>query len=212
MNQAADHLNLFIELARHGERAMASDKEHAAYRVAQAVLESVPTPSETELRGLTVFIGASKFRCEDMRQRISVQPGTSGTEFVVPRSGTSPLAFTGERLVRVTGLDLQRDKQVSRWHEIELFLTNSKRYVVAVHFVCESKHDDPYDEAEVFDSPTGVIEYLERFDPVEGVRGWPLDRHREQDRRLRTALTNNFERLVSQLFASRVEFAERLCG
>ncbi len=92
-----------------------------------------------------------------------------------------------------------------------MFLTNSKRYVVAIHFVCETKHDDPYDEADVFDSPAEVIDYLEQFNPLEGVRGWTLERHREQDRRLRTGLTNNFERLVSQLLASRSEFAERLC-
>lgn len=113
-------------------------------------------------------------------------------------------------MVHVSGRDLQREKHVSRWHEIELFVTDSNRYVVAVHFVCKTKHDDPYDKAKVFDSPAEVIEYLEEFDPVEGVRGWTLDRHREQDRRLRTALTNSFQRLVSQLLAGRPEFAQKL--
>ncbi|MBM3802962.1 MAG: hypothetical protein FJW26_11730 [Acidimicrobiia bacterium] len=191
-------------------RATAGDLEHAAYRLAQAVLDDVPTLDEAELRGLTVFIGLSKYRCEAMRERISLPSKNSGEQFFVPRSGTSPLDFTGERLVHVSGRDLQRDKRLSRWHEIELFVTNSNRYVVAIHFACETKHDDPYDEAEAFDSPTDVIEYLEEFDPVEGVRGWTLDRHREQDRRLRTALTNSFQRLVSQLLAGRPEFAQKL--
>jgi hypothetical protein len=208
MNLTTDHLDHFIELARHSVRATASAREHAAYRLAQAVLDDVPMLDETELRGLTVFIGASKYRCESMRQRISVPTKTSGEQFVVPRSGSSPLTFTGTRLARVSGRDLQRDKHVSRWHEIELFLTNSKRYVVAVHFVCETKYDDPYDKADVFDSPAGVIDYLERFDPVERVRGWPLERHREQDRRLREALTHSFDRLVSELLKDQPAFAE----
>lgn len=133
--------------------------------------------------------------------------------FSVPRSGNSPLLFEGEQLCHVRGIDLwPKDKAnpPHRWHEITIYRTQSGRYVVAIRFHCNPKYDDPYEEAEVCDTPQDVIEYLTTFDPVDGIRGWTLEKHREQDRRLRAALVANFETLVSQALSSRPEFAVRV--
>ena len=135
------------------------------------------------------------------------------SKFTVPRSGTSPLAFDGEQIALVSGKDLwpkDKPRPPNRYHNIGLYRTEKGRYVVTVEFRCDTKFDDPYDEAEVFDSPAEVVAYLEHFNPLEGVRGWTLERHSEQDKRLREALTNNFETLVSQALASGDEFAERI--
>ena len=134
-------------------------------------------------------------------------------EFLLPRSGTGPLHFEGDRLAFASGRDLwpkDKPRPPNRYHNIGLYRTQKGRYIVAVEFRCNTKFDDPYDEVEVFDSPVKVVEYLENFDPLEGVRGWTLERHAEQDHRLREALTNNFERLVSQVLAGRTEFADRV--
>ena len=133
--------------------------------------------------------------------------------FMLRRSGTGPLQFEGELLAFASGHDLwpkNKPRPPNRYHNIGLYRTHKGRYVVAVEFRCDTKFDDPYDAVEVLDSPQDVVEYLEDFDPLEGVRGWTLERHAEQDKRLREALTNNFERLVSLLLAGREEFAERV--
>lgn len=131
-------------------------------------------------------------------------------EFFIPRSGSSPLSFNGKRLAFVSGKDITSDKRATRYHEIGIYQATSGRYVVAIHFVCDTKYDDPYDEAEAFDTPAEVLLYLEEFDPLEGVRGWTQERHADQDRRLRDALTNNFERLVSKVLGGLNEFAEKV--
>ncbi len=131
-------------------------------------------------------------------------------DFLLPRSGSAPLAFTGEQLAYVSGKDIAADKRATRYHEIGLYRAASGRYVVAIHFVCQTKYDDPYDEAEAFDTPREVVQYLEEFEPLEGVRGWTQEKHAEQQERLKRALTNNFERLVSELLSSQAEFAERV--
>lgn len=131
--------------------------------------------------------------------------------FTIPRSGSAPLAFEGHEIASVSGKKPgPGDKRITRWHDLSLYRAASGRYVVAIHFRCETRHDDPYDEAEVFEKPEDVIKYLEDFDPVEGVRGWTQQTHAEQDRRLREALTNNYERLVSELLADQPEFVEKV--
>lgn len=131
-------------------------------------------------------------------------------DFIVPRYSAASLAFTGELLATVSAKSTRPNKTNKRYHEIDLYLTDSGKYVVAIRFRCETRHDDPYDEAEVCESPAEVVEYLTEFDMLANVRGWPLAAHRQEDQRLREALTNNFDRLVSQLLSSRAEFAERV--
>lgn len=131
-------------------------------------------------------------------------------EFTVPRFAAAPLAFSGKLLVSVSGQQTRPGKTNVRWHEIDLYATDSGKYVVAIRFRCDTRHDDPYDEAEVLTSPEAVVEFLTTFDPVEAVRGWPNQGHEQQDERLREALTNSFDRLVSQVLAGRNEFAERV--
>ena len=132
-------------------------------------------------------------------------------EFRLARSGTGQLVFDGELLAFACGKDLwpaDKKGQPHRYHNLGLYRSKSGRYVVTIAFRCKPKHDDPYDEAEAFDTPQEVLAYLNDFDPVEGVRGWPGNDYREQDRRLRGALTSSFETLVSQVLAGRDEFAE----
>lgn len=134
-------------------------------------------------------------------------------EFTVPRSGTSHLVFNGERIAFADGRDQwppTKSHPPNRYHTIALYRTESGRYVVHIAFRCNPEYDDPWDEAEVFDDPSEVVEYLNDFNPTEGIRGWPSEKHATQHQRLITALTNNFEILVSQVLAGQAEFAERV--
>lgn len=129
------------------------------------------------------------------------------------RSGRAPLKFQGAQLAQARGQDLWKGSEKlrpNRFHTITLYRSESGKYVVQIQFRCNIKYDEPYDEVEVFEKPQDVVEYLSDFDPTEGIRGWTLERHQEQDRRLRTALTNNFETLVSQVLAGQDEFAEKV--
>lgn len=131
-------------------------------------------------------------------------------DFIVPRHAAAPLAFSGELLASVSGQQTRPDKTNKRWHEIDLYKTATGKYVVAIRFRCATKYDDPFDDAEVLTSTDEVTDFLNGYDPVEHVRGWPLERHEQEDQRLREALTHHFDRLVSQLLSSRAEFAERV--
>lgn len=130
--------------------------------------------------------------------------------FTVPRYSDAPLAFEGELIGSVSGEHTRPDKANNRWHEIDLYHTQSGKYVVAIRFRCSTRHDDPYDEAEVCQTPAAVVRFLNEFDPVEKVRGWPLEKHVNEDARLRHWLMVGFEQLASQLISNRAEFAERV--
>lgn len=135
------------------------------------------------------------------------------TDIELARSGRAPLKFRGEQIAQARGDALWQGSpklKPNRYHTITLYRTESRKYVVQIQFHCNTKYDDPYDEVEVFEQPQQVVEYLEDFDPVDGIRGWTLERHQEQDRRLRAALTGNFETLVSQVLAGHDEFAEKV--
>ena len=67
-------LDKFLGLARNGQSATASDAEHAAYRLAYAVLDDVQHLDETELRGLTVFIGLAKTVPGKMLELLEADP------------------------------------------------------------------------------------------------------------------------------------------
>lgn len=69
-----DNLNHFLTLASRGESAAGSSGEHAAYRMAHAVLDDVPTLDEAALRGLTIFVGITKYqpiRAREMLETVS---------------------------------------------------------------------------------------------------------------------------------------------
>ena len=132
-------------------------------------------------------------------------------EYTVPRFDEAPLAFEGELLASVSGQHTRPGKTNNRWHEIDLFKTQSGKYVVAIRFCCATQHDDPYEDAEVFTTPQESLAFLHDYDPVENVRGWPLAKNADNDRRLREALVGNFERLVAQIVATcPTLFAERI--
>lgn len=59
MNQIQDKLNQFLDKARRGCTATSGADEHAAYRLAEAVLDDASRLDEATLRGLTVFLALS---------------------------------------------------------------------------------------------------------------------------------------------------------
>lgn len=130
--------------------------------------------------------------------------------FTIPRYAAAPLAFDGELLATASGQHTRPNKANSRWHELDLYLAESGKYVVAIRFRCSTRHDDPYDDAEVCQTPADVVRFLGEYDPVEKVRGWPLQQHAKEDARLREQLTSAFDRLASQVIANRDEFAEQV--
>jgi hypothetical protein len=127
---------------------------------------------------------------------------------ILPRSGSSPLSFFGHLLAKAG--EPPTDKYIVRWHELELYLTNSGRYVVAIHFRTTSRHEKPWNDAFPMDTVEEVVSLLEEYDPVEYVLGWPVPRYADKDKRVRETLIAEFDVLVSALLAGLEEFAEKV--
>jgi len=130
--------------------------------------------------------------------------------FNLPRTGQPPIAFDGTEIAFASGSNLPSKRVNPRWHEIALYKTASGKYVAHVAFKCDSRYDTERDDAKVCETPDCIIAWLNAFNPTEHVRGWPLDKHRIQDERLREKLTTAFKTLVTQALAQTSEFSEKV--
>lgn len=59
LTDAEHDLQQFLDLAGNGLSAAADNNEHAAYRLAQAVIDDANILSEPQIRGFTVFTAIS---------------------------------------------------------------------------------------------------------------------------------------------------------
>lgn len=130
--------------------------------------------------------------------------------FNIPRTGQPPIAFEGEVIAFVCGADAPSKRANPRWHEITLYKTKTGKYVAHVAFKCDSRYDTERDDVRICNTPDCVLEWLNSFNPTDNVRGWPLDKHRTQDERLREKLTAAFKTLITQALAQTSEFSERI--
>lgn len=128
----------------------------------------------------------------------------------LPRTGSTPLAFEGTRLAHVSGADIPSAKKNPRWHEIDLYQTQAGDYVAHVAFLCDSRYDTERHDVIVSNRPSVIVAWLNDFEPVKHVRGWPILTHRQQDERLREKLTAAFRLIVTQSLAQTEAFSERI--
>lgn len=130
--------------------------------------------------------------------------------FNIPRSGQTAIAFDGEILAQVSGADLPSKRVNPRWHEISLYKTVTGKYVAHVAFKCDSQYDSERDEVQVCKSPDEIVTFLNTHQPTRYVRGWPGDKHKAQDDRLREKLTQAYRNLVTQALVQTSELSERI--
>ena len=130
--------------------------------------------------------------------------------FNIPRTSQTAIAFEGELLAHVSGKDIPSVQKNPRWHEINLYRTASGKYVAHVAFKCDSRYDNERDDVQVCKSPDEIVTFLNSFNPTTNVRGWPHDKHKQQDDRLREKLTEAVKTLATQALAQTSEFSERI--
>ncbi len=94
---------------------------------------------------------------------------TDSKQFTVTRDGKKDLQFTGVKIG--SGSDHEHQgPQNSRWSEIDIFRTDSGRYVVAQVFRTRWQGEEDSRRAEVCESAAAVLELLE-WEDEEGNSG-----------------------------------------
>ena len=128
------------------------------------------------------------------------------TAFNIPRTGQKSLAFDGELLAHVSGHSAKNP----RWHEVSLYRTQEGVYVAHVAFRCNSEYDTGRDDVCISHKQEVIVEFLNTHQPTRFVRGWPGEKHKAQDVRLREKLTQAYRTLVSQALSATSELSEKI--
>ena len=140
----------------------------------------------------------------------------AGNQYNLKRSGTAPLAFTGELLAESSGLQLHKgtDKPGKRdsWHEARVYKTEGGNWIVEITFQSSFRHEHPAWYAEAFETPQEARNALESYDPSKDVRGYPADHpgREEKQRALLEAARERFDAILTDLFSQVPEFADRV--
>lgn len=126
----------------------------------------------------------------------------------VNRTGNRPLQFEGETLA--TGSSSTHSGATSsRWHEVQLYQTNSGQYVCSIGYRTQWQGESEYDEAESFAEIDGVVSMLRGYDPTQYLIGYPpgnLTYDQKQDR-IKKELRIKWEELVAEVLS---EFPEEI--
>lgn len=116
------------------------------------------------------------------------------------RTGREPLEFDGT-LVAEASTHAHRGPQENRWHDLSVYRTRGGKIVLAVRYnTCwQGEHD--HHDAEVFDAPSDLADYLQAYPALRAVAGYPpgVKDYEDKQRRLKHALQAAFERAVSRL-------------
>lgn len=118
--------------------------------------------------------------------------------FKLNRSGKSPLKFNGELITESSS----SGHNSTRWHEVSVYKTDSKKWVVAVEFVSRWQGEMSKDTVEYFDNPQDIAEYLEKFDCFDGLLGFPASEHyADKQAKLEKDIKTRWDALVSEILS-----------
>ena len=130
----------------------------------------------------------------------------------LPRTGMTPIRFTGEILSHVSGRDLPKCESRQRWHELTLYRTDSDRFILHAAFRAETRYETDNDQVRVFDTLFLAAQWLWQWHATRNclaaVQGWQLERHRERDAALRRDLLNQMSSLITKLVEQVPQAAE----
>lgn len=115
------------------------------------------------------------------------------------RTGMRPLSFEGEILIGRSGHD-DNGTCNSRWWEIGVYQTNSGKLVLYLEWNTNWQSEKRYREATVFDTPGELATYLEKFDPICKLVGYPISndqKYAERQRRIEQTIRDNWGEMVS---------------
>ena len=131
------------------------------------------------------------------------------SEYSLPRSGNSPLAFDGELIAESDG-QRQFGKEHNRYHEIAVYRTDGGKYVVAIRYHTHWQGEAHHDFAIAVDTASEAADEFRNHEPTSHVGGYPVaDNYAEKQQRLLADIRARYDAQVSEILSGE-EFAERI--
>jgi len=126
------------------------------------------------------------------------------TQHTIPRSSQSSLTFEGEQIAAQKSPAHRRaeKKATCTWFECEVFRTKGGKFVVHVGYRWQGKltREINSDHARVFDELIEAMEYLDDFDPLECITGFPSgERYEKQQQELESDVSTDWNLLVDMV-------------
>jgi hypothetical protein len=129
------------------------------------------------------------------------------THYSLPRTGAPNLSFEGELLAQVQGEEhLPPNRRNPRWHDLSLYRTRGRKYVLFVSLISDwERRDGTFEPAHhvalVLESPDAVRAALAAHDPATGVEGFPPDpQFAKRQQKILDDIRTRYGRCVSDLF------------
>lgn len=120
-------------------------------------------------------------------------------EYTLADSGNRPVKFTGELLTEATS-EAPAGYLTQRWHEASVYRTRSGKLVCQVRYRSTWRGEVNRDSVGVFESDDELAEFLEEYEPMDDVRGFPPgDKYATQQAALRDAIDAGWDTIVSKV-------------
>jgi hypothetical protein len=119
----------------------------------------------------------------------------------LPRTGNRPLAFVGEKIASASSRQPNGPCQ-TRWHELDLYRTESGKYVVAIAYRTQWEKELPEDLAYIEDSVEGIVDALRSATFELPLYAFPPgEQYDERRAHVSGAVRKCYEHAVSELLA-----------
>lgn len=140
-------------------------------------------------------------------QIMDKESAKSETQVTLPRTGDTPLTFSGELVADSDG-QYAAGQNKNRWHELAVYRTTGGKYVVAIKYRTIWQGELDHDFAAVASDPKEAATLLREYDPTTYVVGYPIgEAYAEKQDRLMRDLTMRYQSQVSEVL-SPAEFSE----
>lgn len=130
-------------------------------------------------------------------------------KYKLPRSGNAPLVIEGEKIAEEEGRHYAGQDQ-NRYHNLTLYRTSKEQYVLQILYCTQWQGESNQERVEVFPAIRDVVLFLQRFDPLLYLQGFPLGaQFSERQRRLEQSLRVRFHQQVRDLLMN-IDGAEEI--
>ncbi|MEJ7590124.1 MAG: hypothetical protein WKF77_01110 [Planctomycetaceae bacterium] len=125
-----------------------------------------------------------------------------GDEFVLTRTGELPARLTGKLII---GLSSQKvnNRDRNRWHEIDIIVADSGKYVAHVRWRSEWKGETNHDTCIVTEDADKLADELRDYDPLGHLMGFPDGAQFEsKQQRLEEFVERDWDDLLTKSFTA----------
>ena len=130
------------------------------------------------------------------------------SKITIDRTSEPPLVFEGFAIAAAKSPSYRRHlvnpTHKTHWFECEVYETAGGKYVVAIHFRFSGDlyRERQFDEAWVYDSTEGVLDYLDNLDFAGLSNGYPaLDKWADRQAALNASLRDDADLMIEDIEA-----------